>query len=397
VTEWRRVRLDWLATEERRTVNPLSVGSEKVFLYSIPALDEVGDGQEEEPEHIGSGKLLLSGGEVLISKLNPRLTRVLHAEAHESPTLASTEFVALRCGPEVEPRYLRYWLSSEWVRQQLDANTLSVTRSQQRVRPDTLTKMWVHFPDLRSQCSIADYLDAETARIDALVEKKQRIADLLEEDLVSRLDEALSRAHRLSLRRLLLEPPQYGASESGVPHPELWPRYVRITDLEADGTLRSEDARYLQPAIASRYMLRNRDVLIARSGATVGKAFIYTDTMGPCCFAGYLIRFRFDERRMLPELAALWTRTADYWAQIRAGLVQATIENVSAERYKDLLVPVPSVEEQVALVRDAVRRRERSNGARLRLTRQVGLLEEHRQALITAAVTGEIDVPGVAA
>ncbi len=114
---WRCCRLDWLATEERSAINPTEISADTVFHYSIPALDEVGDGRLEPPDEIGSGKLLLSGGEVLISKLNPRLPRVLLAEAHDVPTLASTEFIALRPGPNIDERFLRYWLGSEPLRQ----------------------------------------------------------------------------------------------------------------------------------------------------------------------------------------------------------------------------------------------------------------------------------------
>lgn len=248
------------------------------------------------------------------------------------------------------------------------------------------------------QRAIADYLDTETARIDALIAKKRQIVELIDVAVISRLDEELSAvSNHLPLRRLLMEPPQYGASEVGAHATEGWPRYIRITDLKADGTIRSDDMRYLHPITARPYLLRDGDVLIARSGATVGKAFIYRASMGRSTFAGYLIRFRFDRRLMLPELMAMWTRTAGYWDQIRQNLVQATIENVSAERYKDLLVPVPDPDQQEALVADTESRWGRAGDARSHLSRQILLLQERRQALITAAVTGELVIPGVAA
>lgn len=395
---WRRCRLDWLALEERGAVNPAEISADTVFHYSIPALDEIGDGRLEPPDEIGSGKLLLSGGEVLISKLNPRLPRVLLAEAHDVPTLASTEFIALRPGPNVDERFLRYWLRSEPLRQMLNGATMSVTRSQQRVRPEVVTKSWLRVPSIDEQRAIADYLDRETARIDALIEKKRRMAELFDLAIVAGLEEELTQVtSRLPLRRLLLKPPQYGASESGEQAMEGWPRYIRITDLESDGALRSDDPRYLDPSVAAAYTLEDRDILIARSGATVGKVSMYREAMGPCAFAGYLIRFSLDPRKMLPELFAMWTRTADYWDQIRQNLVQATIENVSAEKYKDLLVPVPSVAKQEQLVRVVGRRRQRADRVGAGLSQQIALLQEHRQALITAAVTGELEIPGVAA
>jgi len=178
---WRHYRLDWLTSEERGAINPTEILADTVFHYSIPALDEIGDGRLEHPDEIGSGKLLLSGGEVLISKLNPRLPRVLLAEAHDVPTLASTEFIALRPGPNVDERFLRYWLGSEPMRQMLNGATMSVTHSQQRVRPEIVTKSWIEIPSIDDQRAIADYLDRETARIDALVERIDRQVALLRE------------------------------------------------------------------------------------------------------------------------------------------------------------------------------------------------------------------------
>jgi restriction endonuclease S subunit len=249
------------------------------------------------------------------------------------------------------------------------------------------------------QDAIADYLDAETSRLDALIAKKRRMIELLSQRWEAFAEHCLNAEGkvRLPLRRLLLEPPMYGAGESGVLDPQAGPRYIRITDLNSDGTLRAEEPRFLEGAAAASFMLRDGDVLFARSGATVGKAFMYRSDMGACCFAGYLIRFRTDPTRLLPELVYYWSRTASYWGQIRAGSIQATIENVSAERYKDLLLPVPPLSRQAALV---ARFQQTEGVVRLltaELQRQIDLLVEHRQALITAAVTGEIDIPGVAA
>ncbi len=93
---WPLTRLDWIATEERNASLPSEFGAAAVFHYSIPNFDETGDGVLESVDDIGSGKLVLRGGELLIAKLNPRKSRVILAEPHDVPTVASTEFVALR-------------------------------------------------------------------------------------------------------------------------------------------------------------------------------------------------------------------------------------------------------------------------------------------------------------
>lgn len=172
--------MDHVASQARSTVDAASLGSDKVFHYSIPTFDETRDGAYENPVEIGSNKTLLRGDELLISKLNPRKQRILRAKRHEVPTVCSGEFVVLR--PHgVNPRYLEYLLLGEDTRQYLSARVQSVTRSQQRVRPEDITKMWFELPPVSAQRRVAGYLDRETARIETLIAAKRRMVELLEE------------------------------------------------------------------------------------------------------------------------------------------------------------------------------------------------------------------------
>lgn len=257
----------------------------------------------------------------------------------------------------------------------------------------------VPVPPPADQKAIADFLDIEAARIDTLITKKRRLIQLLEEREGAFIEGVLTDvvAEEVPLRRLLLTPPAYGASESGVDGETEWPRYIRITDLTDEGGLRPDGVLRLPPEVAHPYLLRDGDLLVARSGATVGKAFLYRDAMGTAAFAGYLIQFRPDQQRVLPEMLAAWTRTRHYWSQVRLASLQATIENVSAERYKDFVVPLLPRVRQEELVGLIARANKRIRQTLLSLECQVNLLAEHRQALIAAAVMGEIDLPGVAA
>ena len=78
------------------------------------------------------------------------------------------------------------------------------------------------------------------------------------------------------------ESPQYGASAPGQPYDPELPRYVRITDLTEDGRLKLEDARSAEPLRVLGYELEPGDLLFARSGATVGKTYMYRSKDGPC-------------------------------------------------------------------------------------------------------------------
>jgi type I restriction enzyme S subunit len=388
-----RKKLKFLTTNPRQTVDPKDLKRGEVFLYSIPSLDEISDGVQVDAANIGSAKLRLRGNEVLISKINPRITRVHVAEPHSVPTLASTEFIALTCGSELDPRYLNYVLQSELSRQEFAGAALSVTRSQQRVRPEVVLSMLIDAPRLSTQRKIASLLDRNISRLDQLIRRKQRMDALLDESLRVRIERALCivGGAQVAVRRLLVSPPKYGASEAGeIGTPG--PRYIRITDIDATGRLRGGDVRTLSPELAAPYRLSDWDILIARSGATVGKSFAYRASMGECCFAGYLIRFRVDPSKLHPGLFEMWTQTSHYWNQVRSSALLATIENVSAQKYRELRCPVPPIDEQSAILAQLTTSRGVSREVRSRLSSQIQLLYERRRSLITEAVAGQLDV-----
>lgn len=96
------------------------------------------------------------------------------------------------------------------------------------------------------------------------------------------------------LRRILKEPLKYGANESAEGNDNELPRYVRITDISEQGDLRPETFRSLPLEKAMPYLLKEGDLLFARSGATSGKTFLYNEDWGVCAYAGYLIRARMN-------------------------------------------------------------------------------------------------------
>ena len=100
-------------------------------------------------------------------------------------------------------------------------------------------------------------------------------------------------------------PPQYGASAPAQPYKPELPRYVRITDITDDGRLKGEDCRSAEPSRVSGYELESGDLLFARSGATVGKTYMYRKKDGPCVYAGYLIRFRPNRSLASPRNVSL--------------------------------------------------------------------------------------------
>mgnify|MGYP000903456310 CR=1 FL=1 len=269
-------------------------------------------------------------------------------------------------------------------------------------------------PPLTTQRRIASYLNEETARIDALVKAKQEMLALLEKKRAALVSQAVTKGLDLKVQMkdsgiewlgeipehwevrrfkfLTTERLMYGANEAAEEIEPTWPRYVRITDVTEQGTLRDETFRSLAPEIAAPYLLQEGDILFARSGATVGKSFRYQQQWGVACFAGYLIRMRCDLEQVSPEYVELFTTTPAYWAQVGAGTIQATIPNFSAEKYGDVVMPLPSLKEQRAIVKRVAHEGEPLKRMEAAITESIGFLARRRAALITAAVTGRMNI-----
>jgi restriction endonuclease S subunit len=179
----------------------------------------------------------------------------------------------------------------------------------------------------------------------------------------------------------------YGASEPAAGADRNCPRYIRITDLTEDGALRADTFQSLPEHLAAPYLLRHGDVLFARSGATVGKTFRYREEWGRACFASYLVRLRADRLQILPDYLYYYTQSRAFQHEVRLSTVQATIANVSADRYGNFSIPLPPIEEQRSIV-EFLDRRTRVIDS---LSRTIGLhierLREYRAALVVDSVT----------
>ena len=156
----------------------------------------------------------------------------------------------------------------------------------------------------------------------------------------------------ITLSRLLKYKPQYGAAEAGVIRESLdVARYIRITDITENGEL-SDDIGVTAKTINGKYILNNNDILIARSGNTVGKSYIHkSDRISyPCFFAGYMIRFIVDVKKINPDYFFIYTQLAIFKDWVKATQRTTGQPNINAEEYGGLQIPLPPIETQQKLV-----------------------------------------------
>jgi restriction endonuclease S subunit len=269
-------------------------------------------------------------------------------------------------------------------------------------------------PPLPEQQAIAAYLDRQTAKIDALIAKKQRLLELLAEQRAALISQAVTKGlnpdvkmkdsgmeslgkvpehwNVKRMKYISTEYLQYGANESAeIDDPSL-PRFIRITDIREDGTLRDETFKSLPEEVAQPFLLKYGDILFARSGATVGKSFMYRESWGKSCYAGYLIRVRVNPKIAKPEFVSYFANSSLYWNWISNIFIKATIQNVSAEKYGNLLLPIPSLSEQEEIVDYLDYQSKRLSDLAAKVETAIERLHEYRAALISSVVTGKVQV-----
>lgn len=155
----------------------------------------------------------------------------------------------------------------------------------------------------------------------------------------------------VKLKSLLLSKPQYGANEAGLvrEHKEQV-RYIRITDIDENGLISTDELGATVANLEEKYILSQNDIVIARSGATVGKAYIHRHLPYTCVYAGYLIRFVVDSDKILPDYLFAYTQLNPYKEWVNAIQRPSAQPNINAEEYQSLEIPLPNLSKQQEIV-----------------------------------------------
>lgn len=320
----------------------------------------------------------------------------------------SQDFATWTCGPQLLPKYLLYALRGrphEIERRKMGSTHKTI------YMPDIET-LCVPLPPVQIQQAVAHYLDAETARINALIVKKRRMIELLEEAFLERARHVVTGGMRFG-DPLDIRPSEVAQTSwkplklawrlrfgSGTTPPSGDERFYggKVPWL-LTGHLRDDDVLHVETsviplALAEFSALRVHpagSLVVAMYGATVGRLGLTTFDAAvnqACCVIhpSTQLNVRFLFYYLLAQRSVLLTHS-----------VGAGQPNISQEILRSLRIAIPPLEAQDAIVVQLDEARSRSNSGSKMLERQIDLLGEHRQALITAAVTGELQVPGVAA
>ena len=252
--------------------------------------------------------------------------------------------------------FLRYWFynNAEFIESLGSGSTVK------GIRLEILKSLNFLLPPLPEQRKIADILstvDDKIAVIDEQIAQTQQLKKGLMQRLLTRgightefKDSPLGRIPAewevVRLGEILIENPQYGANVSAIDYSEKTYRYIRITDIDDNGKLIEEEKKGILKEVGKQYILKEKDILIARTGNTVGKSYIHLKIYGSCSYAGYLIRFRTDPSKYLAQLLFHFLHSDNYWKWVGDTARTGAQPNINSKEYQKLKLPFPPLPEQ---------------------------------------------------
>jgi type I restriction enzyme S subunit len=326
----------------------------------------------------------------------------------------------LRPKPETDGRFLFWALASSWSREQFAASANGITRF--GLRYDTFGEVRVPFPPLQQQRAIADYLDRETARIDALIDRKRRMVELFRERRQTLItDTVIGGAPLLERRRSSAA----GRGDAVIDHPTVpIRRLAQGGGLFTDGDwiespfIAEEGIRLIQTGNVGVGLYKEQgfrfiseetfhalnctevfpdDLLICRLAEPVGRSCI-APSLGTRMITSV------DVAILRPRPGSADVRYLNYYFSSSSHLEfidsiarGGTRQRISRDQLGSAPVPLPPLQQQHAIADQLDRETAHIDTLIGQINNQMALLAERRQALITAAVMGELAIPGVAA
>jgi type I restriction enzyme S subunit len=261
---------------------------------------------------------------------------------------------------------------------------------------EKLARIPIPLPPLEEQRAIADYLDRETARIDTLIEEQQRLIEMLRERrwaVVERGVALLDWGTPLKAVAPLIQTGPFGSQlksdeyeDRGVP--VINPSHIIAGEVVPDPRIAVSAEK---AAELVRHTLKDGDLIAARRGDLGRCAVVGPPAAGFLCGTGSAL-VRLDQTRVEPSFVATVFSSRRNRDALSLASVGSTMDNLNSNIIGALRLPVPPLDEQRRLTTELKDATIKIDVLIAEAERFIELARERRSALVTAAVTGQIDV-----
>lgn len=226
----------------------------------------------------------------------------------------------------------------------------------------------VFVPKPKEQQKIADCLSsldelitAENQKLEALQQHKKGLMQQLfpaEGEKVPKLRFKEFRDsgewQEKSLGSCLLREPEYGINAPAVPYSKELPTYLRITDISETGHFLSNEKVSVEKEVTENNYLEEGDIVLARTGASVGKSYKYKSEDGRLVFAGFLIRVKPDKEKLYSELLFQLLSSDRYWRWVKFTSARSGQPGINGTEYSSMMLSLPPTLQEQQKVSDCL-------------------------------------------
>ena len=341
MNEWKKVKLGDCIKEvnERTTKNNQYevLTSSKSGIYSQ---EEYFDKQVASKDN--TGYKIIKRGQFTYRSMSDNGTFTINRLENKDIGIVSPAYPVFEV-TNINAEYLKYFFQSEEFRKAIYNLSQGSTRTALKYKD--LSNIDILLPSIEEQEKIVKTLK----KLDFIIEKYRNLLEEKDKLIKSQFTEMFEDKEfkEKTLDEISIISGEYGSNVSAMEYDETLPRYVRITDITENGKLDQNSlASPKNETNIEKYLLQYGDILFARTGATVGKTYLYDESDGICIYAGYCIRFRLNTKIVNPEYIFRYTQTRQYlkWVDIvKRGGAQP---NINSKQYGSIIIPIPPIELQ---------------------------------------------------
>ena len=361
-------------------------------------------------------------GDIIIVKSSGSATNIITGKAgfidNLSKGIVFSNFL-MRVKPnreKYEPKLLYYFLTSSITIERIKRMVSTTTYPNLKVE-EYISNLIPIPPSKDEQVKIANFLNRKTGQIDELLRIKQRRIELLQEQRTALINQAVTKGldpnvemkpsgvewigeipKHWEMKRIkyLASLISKGTTPTTIGREILYEGEIRFIKAEniVDNQIELKPEYYIDEEtnqMLKRSQLRENDLLFVIAGATIGKASFVRPNHLPAN-TNQAISFIRPYQKELPEFIYYWLQSDNIQKIIWMEAVQSAQPNLSMEDLGNLYIPYPSIAEQHCIVDYIADKTQTIVQLLQRAYKQIELLKEYRQSLISEAVTGKIDV-----
>lgn len=252
--------------------------------------------------------------------------------------------------------WLNYLLNTKQYRDAVRATATGTSNSMKNISKERMLDIEIPRPPINEQENIA----AALSEVDELINLVEKQVDKKKAIKQGAMQELLTGKKRLpgfsgdwiksNIGSCIIEKPSYGINAPAVDFNGFLPRYIRITDISKDGRYCKDAQASVSAENVEPFLLKTNDIVLARTGASVGKSYIYDEHDGRLVYAGFLIKMSIDPQKADSRFVFGVLHTYDYWKWVAQTSMRSGQPGINGEEYASYEFRMPSdLKEQKAI------------------------------------------------